>query len=130
MSGTGSTRISNLTFYFHFSFPVIRHQKSERRISENLYSESWETGKSVGEVAREVLEDENFPNRFELPSDDYIQIFEQENSVEVVFLSKNEDYQISAREFDSGENTEMTFLYTDKPDPEINALAEEYRDRF
>lgn len=109
---------------------MIRHQKSERRISKNLYSESWETGKSLGEIAREVLEDENFPNRFELPSDDYIQIFEQENSLEVVFLSKNEDYQISAREFDNGKNTELTVLYTDKPDPEINALAEEYRQMF
>jgi hypothetical protein len=109
---------------------VIRHQKGERRISPNLYSESWETDKSLGEITREILNDDNFPDRFELPKDNYIQMYEQKNSSEIVFLSENEDYQISARGFDNSKNTEMTFLYTDRPDPEINALAEKYREKL
>lgn len=109
---------------------MIRHQKEERRISKNLYSESWRTEKSVGQIAVEVLEDENFPDGFELPPGDYIQIFEQESSCEIVFLSEDRDYQISARGFEDSRNTEMTFLYTGRPDPEINALAEQYREKL
>ena len=107
----------------------IRHKKSERvRTPGKINSETWETKKTVSDIAAVLMLEPDFPDKISWRnSENWIETGYSDSTT--VFSPKEEDYQISVTEMSYGRHS-VDFIYFEHPTEKMNKKILDYREKL